>query len=396
MPGQHARYSPSAAHRWMRCPASLRACEGVPDVTTEFAAEGTLLHEIIELCLDLGLEPEDFLGKRMSTEHFSFEITQDHVWMLEPMVESARLEPGTLYVEQRVSAERWVKDCWGTLDTGWITRGHIKIRDNKFGSGVVVEPRENEQLMIYALAFWDQIARHETKAKTFHLWIDQPRVSTGGGVWTTDLDRLLRFAEELQAAYEACESADPEFVPGEKQCTFCPIRHTCGPRQEFMLEVVGLKFDDLDEDPIIPPSLTPGKGMTPERRSYIVRHRKLIEKWLERLHAETLFDAISGKPTPGQKAVAGRAGRRNWRNEKVAAALLKKRISEDQLFTKKLISPSEAEKMIPPKNRGFLTNLVVQSEGKPVLVDEDDPKPAIRRTVDKFDDIEEIGDADEE
>lgn len=387
MPGQHAKYSPSGAHRWMRCPASLYATLHIESPSTEFAAEGTLLHEIIELCLDLGLEAEDFLGKRMTADGFTFEVTQDHVWMLDPMVQSARLEPGKMFVEQRVSAERWVPECWGTLDTGWVSKRQIKIRDNKFGAGVEVDAVENEQLMIYALAFWDNIARHETKAKDFVLWIDQPRVSSGGGVWATTLDRLLRFADKLQEAYERCEAAEPEYEPGEKQCRFCAIRNSCEARQAFMLDVIGQKFEDLDEDPILPPTLP--RALTPERRSYIVKHRKMIEQWLERLHAEVLFDAMTGKPAPGFKAIDGRAGARKWRDQKSAIKALKKLIPAEKIFNTVLISPSEAEKMIPPTNRELLKPLTVQAQGKPVLADEDHPKPAIKRTVDKFDDLEE-------
>ena len=44
----HSRFGASAAHRWMRCPGSIQASEGLPNVSSEFAAEGTLLHGVAE------------------------------------------------------------------------------------------------------------------------------------------------------------------------------------------------------------------------------------------------------------------------------------------------------------------------------------------------------------
>ena len=58
----HARLAPSAAKRWMNCPASVRATEDLPDSTSEAAAEGTAAHELCSHCLMTGDDPATFLG----------------------------------------------------------------------------------------------------------------------------------------------------------------------------------------------------------------------------------------------------------------------------------------------------------------------------------------------
>ena len=47
----HAKLSASGAHRWMNCPGSVKAEEGLKESTSSFAEEGTKAHDLMEMML---------------------------------------------------------------------------------------------------------------------------------------------------------------------------------------------------------------------------------------------------------------------------------------------------------------------------------------------------------
>ena len=48
----HAKFSPSGAHRWMTCPGSIKAEEGLPDNGNKYAERGTRAHSLAHYLLD--------------------------------------------------------------------------------------------------------------------------------------------------------------------------------------------------------------------------------------------------------------------------------------------------------------------------------------------------------
>jgi hypothetical protein len=395
----HSRNSPSFAATWMGCVGALNRIKALgitDDRSSAFAAEGTAAHWVRENCLEFGFEPHDFIGTKIEADGFTFVCTEDMADHLLPGIDRVREFEGRLFTEVWVDTTEWVglddegNRQGGTVDAGIVGPDEIVISDLKFGMGVPVQAVNNKQLRIYALGFWNQVARHLTNARRFRIIIDQPRNSGGGGEWVITLDDLLAFGEEVKAKAEAGRDPDAPCTPSEDACRWCPLAkmdNACPEHEEWKLDFLGITFEDLDDDLGTGISLPPFEGITPARRRVINQHSHIIKKWLDRLHADELTDVLQDGPAHGVKAVAGRKPGRKHVDEEQSEAFLRKkfRLSDDKLFTKKLISVAQLDTLL---GKGvFPKSLVDQGDPKPVLVPVEDDRPALLRAT-EFEDLD--------
>lgn len=385
----HAALGPSGASTWMNCPGSVNAQAGLPDDASEFAAEGTMMHEVSDLCLRFGFGPFDFVGCVFEVDGYTFEFDDDHAEALLPGIDRLLKQGGQFFGEHRVDLSHWLgEDQFGTLDRGSILPAWIEIEDFKGGRGVPVSPVRNKQLMLYALGFWWNVARHLTDVTEFRLRIDQPRCAGGGGEWRTTLDELLAFGEEARAASERARDPNAPRIASAEACQWCSAKRLenggCGAFEAFNLEILGMQFEDLDAE--TPPALP--QALTPERRAYLIQHSGMISAWLAAHHDQALQDALAGLPAGGLKAVAGRRSPSKWADKAAAEAVVEQALGEFG-FTKKLITPTQAGKLMPPAEfEKILKPHVQYGEKKPILVPEADARPALL-AADQFEDLEQ-------
>lgn len=389
----HARLSPSSAERWMTCPGAPRMEDQSPEEETSvYSKEGTAAHTVRELCLVTGLDVDVFVGRQVEAGGIMFEVTREWADWLQPGIDRIREFKGEWVFEYRVDMEPWIPGGFGTLDAGGISDTLIIIDDLKFGKGIRVDAKGLKQLMIYALGFWMNYARHKTKATQFLLRVDQPRIPGSGSEWSVSLDELLVFAEEVAAA--ALATLDPEspLVPSEEACRFCraAANAACYALDQFVLELIGLTLEDLDKPRKQVPEMIEYEKMEPERRSYVIQHTALIRKWLDNLRSSALADALSGvgDPVPGFKAVATQGGR-SWRDPKEAEDFFKGRVPQKDLYNQAMKSPAQLEKQVGTRIWARAQELIHRPEGKPALVPESDPRPALIPLLELLDDLEE-------
>ena len=63
---QHSEWSPSAADRWIACPASIRLSRGIPRSPAGEAAQiGTAVHSLSQMVLELGVSPNGYIGQEI-------------------------------------------------------------------------------------------------------------------------------------------------------------------------------------------------------------------------------------------------------------------------------------------------------------------------------------------
>jgi len=371
-----------------------------PGENRSFAYDGTILHGIMEDCLRDNLDPFDWLGRSISIteyrdeeedEHvlensYSLEITDELCSILATGLDEIDSIPGKLFIENRVNLGRWMPGQFGTLDVGIIGKRRIHIWDHKFGM-IPVSPVRNKQISCYALGFWENIARHETDVTDFRFHVWQPRcfAGDGGGTWDTTLEELLSFGDELKDKAHATNAKNPPRIPGAVQCLYCP-----GAKElkcpEYVAEQKRMLFgdDDDDLDELIEHDLPPRfRKISPTERSYILEHRPAINKFLDRLQAQALDDAIKGRPVPGMKAVEGRRPPRKWKDPVAAEAKLKKVLGDDA-FNRKILSPTQAEKELSDAMFSAMAALVERGDPKPILVAAEANGVEIKSLIDMF------------
>jgi hypothetical protein len=249
------------------------------------------------------------------------------------------------------------------------TENVLKVIDLKTGSGVKVYARNNGQLLIYAL-----LARLEWAAifGPFH-WIELHIVQSALDhidVYTLSSAELDAFEQELLTTVARIKSGDRRAAPGETQCRFCRARAVCRARAEHNRAVMKADFAapaalSISEIAVLLPQLAQ------------------IESWCGAVRDHALAEALKGVVVPDHKLVAGKSNR-VWRNEPEAAdALAAYGIATDQLWKKKLIGITAAEDLLGKSHRIFAEQ-TVKPQGKPTLVPENNPRPALPKPEGDF------------
>jgi len=388
MAGLHTTVSPSSFARVELCPGSVALCATVPEgKKTIYAAQGTVFHRLIALCLLYGFEPYDFDGLSAKADGFVIEVDDDMIGHLENGLDYVSVQlPKKLYIEKRVDLSEWLPEQAGTVDIGAYDDEYIYVFDWKYGAGIPVFPKLNRQTMLYALGFWWNIARHKTKARKFKLFIEQPRNPTGGGMWECDLDDLLFFGKKAGKIMDKAMARNAPLVAGEKQCQFCPAKGVCPEYDRFSTEAMSLKFEDLDGDTL---AKDWAPKMTLRRRAFIALHAAMLRDWIDQQHSAVLDAAVGGEEVPLVKCIQGRKPARKWADKDKTEHWLLDRLPRDKVFTRKLISPAQAQKSLGVKDYDKLRELrlVIEGEPKPVLVPLDHPGTPFATIQSKFDDL---------
>ncbi|HBS7723328.1 DUF2800 domain-containing protein [Klebsiella pneumoniae] len=401
MPDVHARLSPSSAHRWTRCPGSLALESTQPDKSSAFAEEGTRAHELAEKILNGRLQGFEHQGGTDPEMHDYVLRYVDAVWTL--------AEGNELMVEQRVDFSHivGVENSFGTADAVVIVGNELQIHDLKYGRGVQVDAEQNEQLQLYALGALEQF-NLLYDFDSVRLFIHQPRLNHVSE-WALSVEELEAFGQRAQEAaanvivmfnIAECEGVNTlpleNFTPGEKQCRFCKASAICTAREQFHMQTVAGDFDDLTApvSELITNAIARVPMLTNEQLAEIYGQADFLESWLKAIRDRVNSELNAGHPVPGFKLVTGKQGNRAWRNEVEAEELLKSfRLKQDQMYSQKVISPTQAEKLLKkesPRRWTKVEALITRSDGKPTIAPESDPRPALNvNPVNDFDDVSE-------
>jgi hypothetical protein len=338
-------------------------------------------------------------------------------------------EGGELLVEQRVSfgSAIGVKGAFGTSDAIIVYDGKedIFVKDLKYGRKPV-SPTHNSQGMLYALGVLEDYGMMYDLDKVKRVWIQiiQPRINSAQN-WVTSPEDLAAFAQTCKAAIVVAEEAISTMdVPNqwydtkeewqaqylkysEKGCTWCKAKGGCPEFARNSVETV-LKalpatvdgLDDLDAEYTVE-SVTSAQTLALPQETFesvlikatknihmldldtltkLYKASALFDEFRDAVAQRLHFELMNGATHPDFKLVRGRAGNRKWSSPEEAEETLKSmRLKVDEMYTKKVISPSTAEKLLAktsPKKWSRAEALIVREEGKITIAPADDKRDA--------------------
>ena len=395
---EHALFSPSHAATWSNCTAShdLEQAAGVEDRSSPAAEEGTLAHAVLEKCLSLGGNPENYIDGLDLEEGDKIEMIEGVQLAIDYVNQRLQEHPDAyVLVEQRVTLN---EDCWGTADIiivkphnsaeGIQPNGWFEVIDFKYGKGVFVSIVGNRQLILYALAAGsDPRFANMIRSK---ITIIQPRIPNPAGLIRSEnlsVEEWHFWYTLFMDAFERIKN-NPTFEPCEQACRWCRAKSVCKALHDKSLQDAKAWFADIEPEPTLETiemhaTRSPGE-LTMEEMTVVLGNVELIRAWLKAVEARALEWALEGKEIPGFKVVEGTGGRRKWDldEEAMIKKLVNMGFTKSEITKETLLGPAPVEKLVKKKKfsdrkvKNFEAH-IVKPKGKMTLVPEADARAAI-------------------
>lgn len=373
----HARLSPSKAHRWLVCPGSMHVTAEDPE--TEWAAEGTRKHAVLELVLrGVPLIAGDVITTLAGDYKVPLEVLEQCHEIREFIEQFKSTHPGwTVETETpvEVGAHVWPNMARGisagTTDACAYDYRELLVLDAKFGF-VQVEARGNPQLMLYALGL---VAEIPFPIEWVTLCIAQP--GWDGLVQFREhrmkVEALHEWALQVQSVVEEIQAGSYRLQADDHACRYCAARTQCPARLKALQDFNTAEW--LQDRPL-------------EELLPLVPRIRAICKDLEQ---RAMADLASGKPVRGYKLVASKSKRR-WPEGLDVPVLLVNALPEldikdPRLYEEpKLKSPAQMEKairsivgkkMTVKEAKTVVDAVAIVPSGSPKLAPETDERPAL-------------------
>lgn len=356
----HAYLTPSSAHRWLHCAAAPRLESFFPDETSPFATEGTTAH---------AAAAEMLTGKRDDEKPILIEpdmaaYVEGYVSFIEERLAVTRKDcaDAELYVERRLDLTKWIDKGFGTADAAIVGDGTLEIIDLKYGKGVKVRAKGNEQLRLYALGAVESFGA-DYAIDRVRMTIYQPRLCH---VDTEELSttELRRWADEtLMPGVARTKERDAEATAGD-WCRFCRASAQCRAVADTAQGLLAT-FPDA-------------RLLKPEELAGLLSKTSTIKTWCGEVEQRALSAAVAGTAIPGYKLVEGKSRRVITDEQGLHKALLDAGYERAKIEAPaKLIAMTAIEKYVGRKEFAELAKpYLMRTTPAPTLAPDDDPREA--------------------
>lgn len=343
-------------YRWRECPGSVRLSEGIPNISSPYAEEGTKAHQCGEIFLKGGVFPKDASEEMLEavqvyTDYFLKRKKDFTHWELEQRFNLEAIHPG----------------LFGTSDATLYCENKklLEVIDYKHGAGVPVDVFHNPQLKYYALGALLQIQK---PCDEILMTIVQPRCfHPDGPIRSFSLSsmELLEFAGELVTYAKATEHPQAPLRSGD-HCKFCPAAAICPELKSSADKALSKAFENVTCQVYDTQELAKALDLIPK-----------LESWISGVHSFAYNEMVAGVEIPGYKLVQ-KVARRKWKDEDAAISALKDfGISDEKIFSKALLSPAQIEKALGKDIKPLVADLTSSESSGTTLVPDTDKRQKV-------------------
>lgn len=289
----HARLSASRTERFMSCPGSVRLEAQMPyEPPGEAAAIGTHIHELSEKLL----RGEEIDNPDLDPEHLA--MAHEYANFVNTLVTNPRKRLIEVNVDDGLKTLHHA--LGGTADAVLVDGDHLHVIDLKTGR-VLVEAKDNKQLLTYALGVMRKFNAPATIQCTMHIF--QPRA--GHSKWTVSGMDLITHGLELKKAADLALSPDAPVIPSPDACKYCRAKTICPAMRQKVQDNARKDF-------------APDTAITPE----MLDLAHLAADWSDAVINAAKQQLTNGATISGWNLKPGRKTR-FWKSEELAAAALK-------------------------------------------------------------------------
>jgi len=344
----------------------------MPNYESKWAQEGTDAHS----CLEFILKNRKNLSVacKIATKKWSKEMADyafDAALYIKSLLEAPK---SVIYIESKVDSSAFTTvDQFSTLDVAVANYNarNLHIIDYKYGAGLMVDPKENSQLIYYALAMMLKLGMKNFDKAT--LTIIQPRKEDQDGEtirsWVIDTDDLREWGKKFKKGVKAALQPNAPVKAGE-WCQFCLARIKCPALREQSFNDASIDFSPIKDEIKNLPAIRDVKDI-----GKLLAACEKLEVFISAVKERAFNDAKRGLKVNGYKLVEQRTNRK-WANETTAIRVARKALG-DKAFTKpKLISPTQFEKKFKKSKKAmvWLKKAVVKKPGGVTLAKESDKR----------------------
>ena len=342
----HSVYSPSAAKRWLSCPASIRLTDAakerglLDDNTSPYALSGTAAMAVLEEMLRapgaayeeafvaaMALRQDAAEGFRLIDNDDSRRAICKAAERLRAIVRQADLWG----VEERVVISDGDPLIWGTADFWALTDAcqTLTVVDYKHGAGYLISAEGNQQLLLYAAGLLRN-RLHNYQIKKVRLAICQPRHPEASADGWDEVEEDPAFVRAfMRAVLDRLEQAASEPPVTGEHCQYCPALLACPARRA--------EFEEL---------ATMAELVTPEQAdaemiAKAVRMKKRVTDWIAAAERVGLKMIQAGAEVPGLRTRT-RAGALAWTaSDSEILAALSQFVPADEIQSVSVLTPTQ-------------------------------------------------------